>query len=1024
MVNNWYTRYTSDKQPAATPVGKIRPARLKALVFGILCILFPLLSQAQTNRAISGKVTDGQSVGLPGVTILVPGTAVGTSTGADGTFQLQVPESATTLSFSFVGYAAQQVDITGKTTVQVSMKDDAQALNEIVVVGYGTARKQDLTGAVSVVTEKEFNKGTYTSPDQLIQGRVSGVQITNSSGQPGGAANIKIRGSSAVTGTGQPLYVVDGVPLDGRTARPGQNIGALGDSPDSNPLNFLNPTDIESMTVLKDASATAIYGSRAAYGVVLITTKRGQSGDARVDIGASTGTSSIMRRLEVLNASQFKQAITYYGAPNTDKGGDTDALGAILQRGTLQNYNAALSGGTENGRYRLSVGYLNQEGIVRKTGFEKFSTSLSTNLKFLESKKLGTDINITASQFREQLAPITNNAGFKGSLISQALQWNPTEALRRPDGSLNITKGGSLINPLAQQELYDDNARVTTVLASISPYYKFTDWLDYRLLYSVNYSTGIRRTSLGQDLNFDETQGLGFASIGNNELQTQQVVNTLNFNRKIATDLNLGALLGYEYTTFANSGSNVNARGPADGFGNYGLDYTNYIQFSNPSSRNISSFVDPFTALQSFFGRAILNYKDRYLVTATLRSDESSKFGPNNKIGYFPSFSAAWDVSQEDFFKMEAVNQLKLRAGYGRTGNQEFPAGSAQGRYNFTNNGALGQVNNPNENLKWQSDAQYNVGIDFALFNNKVTATVDYFNKKTTDLLFPSAPIQPAPPGGVVRWVNLAGEIVNKGVEASVTTSLIDNERVGLGFNVNATFIRNSVSGVPGTIFTGALNGQGLSGVFVQVIQDGLPINAFYTRDFRGLDANGQGIYGGDGALSFVGNPNPKTLLGFSTNARFMKLSLVANFTGVFGQDIYNNTLNSVGNVGQIGAGKNIALVTFENPSKESLTNAVTASSRYVEKGDYLKLSNVTLSYGIGSIGKAFKGANVYASGQNLFVLTKYTGFDPEISTNKAAGGNAGTNGSSPSNGIPSIGIDYVGYPSARVFTFGVNFSL
>ena len=547
MKNNWYKM---PEQPAVVPPGKTQPGpllRLLALV--LLAILVPLLSQAQT-QTLTGKVTDGQGTGLPGVTILVPGTSTGTSSGGDGSFSLPVPAGTTKLSFSFVGYATQVVDITGKSTVQVSLKDDAQALGNVVVVGYGAVRKSDLTGAVSTVTERDFNKGTYTSPDQLLTGRVSGVQITNASGQPGGAASVKIRGSSAVTGSGQPLYVVDGVPLDGRSARPGLETAALGSGTDSNPLNFINPSDIASIEVLKDASSTAIYGARAAYGVVMVTTKRGKTGAAKIDVGIASGVSSIMRRLDVLNASQYRQAITRYGAnPANDKGGDTDALGAILQKGLLQNYNVAMSGGNENARYRVSLGYLDQNGIVRKTGFKKYSANIATNLIFLDSKKLGVDVNISASQFREQLAPITSNAGFQGSLIGQALQFNPTDVLRNPDGSLNIRKG-DIINPLAQLELYDDNSRVSTVLASVSPYYKFTDWLEYRLLLSTNYSTGIRRTSIGQDLNLPNIQGKGYASIGNNELLTQQITNTLNFNRKIATDLNLNALLGYEYTKF------------------------------------------------------------------------------------------------------------------------------------------------------------------------------------------------------------------------------------------------------------------------------------------------------------------------------------------------------------------------------------------------------------------------------------------------------------------------------------------
>ena len=1016
MKNNWYSL---PNQPAGVPPGKLQPGPLlRILAFALLALFVPLLSQAQ-NRAVSGKVTDSQGTALPGVTVLVPGTATGTSSGSDGSFELQVPEGTTKLSISFVGYATQVLDITGKSSVQVALKDDAQALGDVVVVGYGTVRKSDLTGAVSSLASKDFNKGTYTSPDQLIQGRTSGVQVTQNSGQPGGAATIKIRGNSAVTGTGQPLYVVDGVQLDGRSARPGLNT-AFGDSPDSNPLNFLNPADIESIDVLKDASATAIYGSRGAYGVVIITTKRGKAGEAKLDVNISSGFSNIMRRIKVLNASEYRQALTYYGASQSnDKGQSNDALGAILQTGAVQNYNTALSGGSENARYRLSLGYLDQQGIIKKTGFQKFSTNFVTNVKLLESKRLGFDVNISASQSREQLAPITNNGDFRGSLIGQALQWNPTDSLYSANGQPVSRIGSSVINPVAQQEYYNDNSRVTTALASISPYYKFTDWLEYRALLAVNYSTGLRRTSIDQRLNVVDYQRLGYAALGTSELQTQQMTHTLNFNRKLGDDLNVTGLLGYEYTRFNFSGTNLNGRGPVDavgnpiGFGTYGLDYTNYLQFSNPSGRSISSFVDPISELQSFFGRATLNYRGRYLLTATLRRDGSTKFGDNNKYGYFPSVSAAWDVSQEDFFKADAISQLKFRVGYGRTGNQEFPAGASRKQFSFLpNNGGVGQITNDSPNLKWQADAQTNVGVDVALFNNRVTLTADYFYKKTTDLLYPTAPIQPAAPGGPITWQNLQGAVINKGVELIAGVTAVETPRFGVSFTGNATFIKNMVQDLPGVIQTGALSGQGLSGVTVEVIQSGLPINAFFTQEFKGIDANGQSIYTDGGVPRYLGNPNPTALAGLSTTLRFQKLSLTANLNGVFGNVIYNNTFNSVLNVSQIQSGKNIALANYQAATKESLSNRLAPSSRFLESGNYVKLTNVTLSYALGNLGKTFKGASIYAIGQNLFVITKYSGFDPEVNTNKTVGG------------VPSAGIDYTGYPTARTFTFGVNFSL
>ncbi len=1013
--------YSIQEQPAAGPTGRRRlQPWLRLLALAMLAILCPLLSQAQ-NRAISGKVTDDAGSGLPGVTIIVPGTTTGTSSGADGSFSLEVPATATKLSFSFVGYATQVLDITGKTSVSVSLKNDAQALGDVVVVGYGTVQKSDLTGAVSALGPKDFNKGTFTSPDQLIQGRTSGVQITQNSGQPGGASTIKIRGNSAVTGTGQPLYVVDGVQLDGRSARPGLTT-VFGDSPDSNPLNFINPADIESVNVLKDASATAIYGSRGAYGVVIITTKRGKSGDARVDFNVSTGFSKILRKIDVLDASQYRQALAYYGAPTSnDIGQNNDPLGAILQTGTVQNYNGAVSGGTDNAHYRLAIGYLDQQGIIKKTDFKKYTASLSTNLKFLDSKRLGVDVNLTTNQFREQLAPITNNGDFRGSLIGQALQWNPTDSLYAANGQPISRLGSSVINPVAMLEYTNDKARVTTALASVSPYYKFTDWLEYRALVAVNYSTGIRRTSYDQRLNITDYQRLGYAAVGTTELQTQQFTQTLTFNKKLGTDVNLTALLGYELNRYYYSGTNLSGLGPVNtttgapiGFGTYGLDYTNYLQYSNPSGRKIVGFADPETTLQSYFARAIFNYKGRYLLTATMRADGSTKFGANNRYGYFPSVSAAWDISQEDFLKVDALNQLKLRGSYGRTGNQEFAAGSAQGQYTFLpDNRGLGQTTNNNPNLKWQSDAQYDFGVDMGLFNNRLTFTADYFHKRTTDLLYPQPPAQPAAPGGAVVWQNLtSGVVVNKGLELIASLTALENDRFGLTLSGNATFVKNKVSGLPETLViqTGTLSGQGLTGVFAETIQNGQPLNGFFVPTYNGL--NSTGFYNEFGKASYVGNPNPTTLLGLGLSARFLKLTLTANVNGSYGNVIYNNTFNSVLNVSQIRSGKNISLAEYQSGVKESLANAVTPSTRYLESGNYTKLSNLTLSYAIGDVAKTFKGASVFATGQNLFLITKYRGFDPEVNTNKANGV------------VPSAGIDYTGFPPARTFTFGLNFSL
>src|SRR5258706_6898534 len=804
---------------------------LSALLFTVF--LFVLQVSYAQDKTVTGKVTDSKD-GTPvaGATVQVKGTRTATSTRNDGTFSITASQNAT-LVITSIGYESQEVSVAGKTNVEVSFVPSAGSnLNEVVVTGYGTARKRDLTGSVASLKEKDFNKGIYTSADQLIQGKVARVQMIKKSGAPGGGSTLKIRGNATVTGSGQPLYVVDGVPLDGRSPRPGvADIGVGGGNPSSNPLNFLNPSDIASIDILKDASATAIYGSRAAYGVVLITTKRGKSGETKVDFNTSVGFSSIMKKIEVLSASQFRQALPYYGLNNSnDKGTDVDALDAILQTATVQNYNVAMSGGNENGRYRLSLGVLDQEGIVRKTGIRKYTANFTTNLKFLDSKKLGVDISVIPSQYIEDIAPISNDAGAGGSLIGMALQWNPTLALKIGDSLVNVG-GTSVFNPLGVSEAVNDKAKVTTVLASIAPYYKLTSWLEYKFLYSVNYATGIRRTSRNQNININNTNGFtgrGFAAINQREQITSQYTHTLSADKKLTPNLNLNAVIGYEYLRFTGKGSTMSGQGPSGGFGQYGLDYTNYIQFSDASSRTISSYSDPVTELQSYFARAVFNYKDKYLVTGTFRADGSTKFGKNNRCGYFPSFAGAWNISKEDFFRgIDFINSLKIRAGWGKTGNQEFPAGSAQYKYSFQSNGALGQINNPNDGLKWQSDRQYNIGLDATVLKGRVTITADYFNKLTTDLLYPTFPIRPSPPGDVVTWFNLPGKITNKGFEFGVNASLVQKRDLSWDFGVNATFLQNNVSGLKAPVLTGALHGQGISGSTVEAIQNGLPINAF-----------------------------------------------------------------------------------------------------------------------------------------------------------------------------------------------------
>lgn len=998
----------------------------KTIFFCLALLSFNFSSYAQS--VVKGVVSDNEKNTLIGVTISVTGTNVRAMTGADGKYVINVPATGKSLTFSYVGLQSQTIAINSRTTVNITLSSGTD-LDAVTIVGYGSVKKSDLTGAATTVSAKDFNKGPLIAPDQLIQGKVAGVQMINNSGQPGGASTVRIRGNTAVTGSGQPLYIVDGVALDGRSARPTGNGGtatapgdnklaASGTSSAGNPLNFINPADIESMEILKDASATAIYGSRAAYGVVLITTKRGKSGETKIDVSASAGVSTLARSLKTLDGGEFRNALSKYGLTGLDYGDNVDAMKAITRTGYNQNYSVAISGGNDGNVFRASLGYQNQQGIIRKSDFKKYSGAFNGNFKFLESKKLGLDVNMISNQYIENLPPISTDAGFTGSLIGQALSWNPTRSMYNPDGSIFIDQQSTTINPMAMLAASNDKSKVTTVLGSVSPYYKITPWLEFRMLASINYSTGIRRASTRSFLNLEGVKPNlpftgGVASYSNTELITQQFTNTLNFNKEIANKLNLNAIVGYEFTNYINKGQNMTAKG----FGDVDVDYTDIFHAVAPVNRTANSYYDPTYQLQSYFARAIFNYDNKYLLTATFRADGSTKFGSDNRYGYFPSFAVAWNIKNENFMKDVAwLNQLKLRAGYGKTGNQEFPSGSAQQRYDIVYSGtsqSLVGVNNENKKLKWQSDKQMNIGVDFGLFNNKITGSVDYFDKTTTDLLFPQIPLQPANPGVTVTWINLPGQIKNKGIELTLNANIIDKEDVSFSVGGNATFIKNKVKNVVGIIKTGTLNGQGLSDVTLEVIQDGLPLFAMVTREYKGLNAAGLSQYTEDGYKSYyLGNPNPNVILGFNLNARYKKLTFGANFNGSLGQKIYNNTANSVLPISNLGIGRNIASELLNSPIQESLANPIAASSRYIENGSYVKLANATIGYSIGNLGKTIKGMNVFINGQNLFVITKYTGFDPEVNVDKSL------------NGVPSAGIEYIPYPTSRTFNLGVNFSL
>ncbi len=999
-------------------------------VWSSLLAIFFLFSSVYAQKTVTGKVTDPNGGPVAGASVTVKGGTNGTSTDAAGAFSLTISDDVKNLIITAVGFTKQELSVANGNFSNIVLLPALNDLDEVVVIGYGVARKKDITGAVSSVKEKDFNKGVQPAPDQLIQGKVAGVQVVNNSGAPGAGTTFRIRGTSSLRAGNGPLFVVDGVQLSNDNARPDAAISADigGSTPSGNPLNFINPSDIASMEVLKDASAAAIYGSRGANGVVIITTKKGKSGEPRLDVNASVGVAGILKRLEVLDGDQYRQALGEYNFPTTvsspsnptaNFGGNVNALDEILQTATVQNYGVGFSSGTDNARYRLSLGYLNQDGIIRKTNFKKYTAGINSSFKMLNNKKLALDINVLTSQTIEQIAPISNNAGFKGSLIGQALQWNPTRPLRRSNGDLDIEFGADIINPLAYSEAYNDEAKITTVLANVSPSYEIAKNLIAKSQIGVTYSVGSRRNYTTANININNvalnpnTGRGGEASVAQNELSTSQITNTLSYLKDLSPKLNLNAVIGHEYLKTTVGGNSQYARGfiPTE------RPYYYFMSSSDPGTRRTNGFENPASELQSFFARAILNFDDRFVFTGTFRSDGSSKFGANNRYGYFPSLAGAWNLSREKFMdNVRIFNSLRLRGSWGITGNQDFPSGASQVLYTLdgSNPATFQQSQIANPDLKWESTTTSNIGLDFTMFSNRLTGTMDYFIRNTKDILFPREAADPVTPNSAIRWTNIDGTIENKGFEISLDYRIIDKQDLTWNFGVNGTFLQNELTDFVGQIPTGEVNGQGLTGAFAQLIASGHPINTFYLRKFIGIDrATGVSLYEGGEERFFMGSPNPKMLLGITTMVSYKKFSLEIAGNGAFGQFVYNNTANAILAFNNLSK-RNIGLEEYNTARAlgEQPVNPTSASSRYLEKGDYFRLANATLSYQLGNIGNSIRNATVYITGQNLFILTKFTGFDPEVNVSK------------PLNGVPSFGMEYTPYPSARTVNFGINFSL
>ncbi|MFD1095667.1 SusC/RagA family TonB-linked outer membrane protein [Salegentibacter chungangensis] len=983
--------------------------------------LFFSMAQAQT---VSGTVTDDQGP-LPGANVSVKGTTNGTTTDFDGNYTLNDVPNDATLVFSFIGYVTQEIPVDSRETIDVAMSPDASELEEVVLIGYGQTTVKDATGAVSSVKAEDFNKGVNTSPDQLLQGRVAGVQITGSSGEPGAAANIRVRGTSSIRAGNDPLIVVDGVPLSGGGVSAGSDVG-FGRQSSRNPLSFINSSDIQSIDILKDASATAIYGSRGANGVILITTKGGRTGKPQISFNSSFQFGTIANEYDLISAEDYPGIAADVGNPDPDLGARLDPMGEILRTAFTQQHDFSYGSGGETGNFRMSLGFLDQEGIVKGTGQEKYTGNI--NLTQRAFKDVVTfKSNVIYSYIKDDGEAISDNVGAEGDLLFSTLRWNPTRPFYKDDGTYNQPSDNQR-NPLAFLEYYEDKTETSRILANLSATVHITDELDYKFNVGLDRSESTRRAAVSSLFNTNNTLDRGVASYEDTYNFSKLFEHTLSYNSNLTEDLELDAVLGYSYQSFEAKGNRLIGRDFSIG------DQDKYIKdigyASTFQASEVTAYFNPSSELQSYFGRVNFNYLKKYLLTATLRADGSSKFGANNRYGYFPSVGAAWRIVEEGFLP-DVVSELKLRASWGITGNQEFPAGSAQTQFGPTDDGsAIQQVNVANPNLQWESTEQYGVGFDFGFFMDRLTGSIDYFNRKTNDLLFRLPAIQPAP--DVDFYTNFDDiEIVNEGVEVSFNADIINTQDYGFNVSYNMAFLNNEINNVsnqfPIGIPTGEINGRSLTGQNAQLLYDNQPLYTFYLPVFEGYDESGAPIYrdvNGDGTVNpnfdgpggtsdrtFVGNPNPDITLGIALNGRYKNFDFSANLNGAYGQKVFDNTAAALFYKAAVANGDN---ATYEevNSEADAENGGPFLSTKNLQSGDYLRLNSASVGYTFVPEEDTMtwlKSLRLYVAGQNLFVITPYDGFDPEVDTNKEV------------DGVPSFGIDYTAYPRSRSFTVGIN---
>lgn len=963
-----------------------------------LFLLFSLVSAAQ-DKVVTGRVLDTAGRGIPGVSVSVKGVAGrGTTTADGGSYSISVPPSATTLVFSSVGYGTREVSLTAGTTNEITLQPTQGNLSEVVVIGYGTARKRDLTGSVTAVTAKDFQKGAIVSPEQLIAGKVAGVQITTNGGAPGAGSTIRIRGGASLNASNDPLIVIDGVPI--------ANGGIAGSA---NALSLINPNDIESFNILKDASATAIYGSRASNGVIIITTKKGRSGKARFNFTTQNSISTLPKQADVLSPDEFRTYVRAKGTPaqaNILGAANTNWQEEIFDNAFLTDNNLSVTGGIKNILpYRVSLGYLNQDGILRTGNLQR--TSLAINVNPTLFKNLRVDLNLKGSYSKSRFAD-------EGA-IGNAVRFDPTQPVfsnsKRFGGyfewldpaSITGLRGLAPRNPVGLLEQRDDRSNVKRSIGNLQLDYRLPFFKDLRanvnLGYDIAEGTGtinIPDSAASSYLRYKDPGGAYHSGVDNEYRQTRTnttLESYLNYTKDVSSIRSrFDVTAGYSYQNFRTKNYNFPDR-TNDG-----------AIVSSP----VFAFDIPENTIISYFGRMNYTFNGKYLLTATIRRDGSSRFSEENRWGTFPSAAFAWRIKDENFLKnSSAFTDLKLRLGYGVTGQQEgiglydyiprYSISNGQAQYQFGNTFySLYRPSGYNPNLKWEQTATYNVGLDYGFAKGRISGTLDVYLKKTEDLL--SVVDQPAGTNFSNKITANIGEMENRGVELAINTQVIRSRDVNFDFGFNITYNKNKITRLtftndpnfPGNLTGGIAGGVGSS---IQIQSVGFARNSFYVyqqvydkdgKPIEGLfeDRNRDGVINNNDLYRYK-SPDPEWFLGTSSNVSWKKWDGSFTVRANLANYVYNNRFSNT------GVQRNIIdpLGFLANGSRNVLETNFTGSGDqyffsdyYIENASFLRMDNINIGYNAGDLIRRGTSLRFGATVQNVFVITKYRGLDPEVS--------------------------------------------